>query len=1095
MIFEDASGRRRTWVFLTAAAAVAMLAVPLVLSHAAEQLPSTRTPWPRATATALPTPATWSDDAPVATAPPPGRADAALDLALQRLDAPLPLPAGAHLAFTVDDPRAHASVAQHRDAIAAVAPDWFRVVGDDCELEVLPEADLGPRDAEALWLPRVANFDGNAWTARETSALLRDVDARHCLADALARELAARDADGVNVDFESLAAADASNLVHFVLALRERLHPLGMRVTIDVAANDPAFDLPRLGRAADAVVLMAYDQHHDHGAPGPIAARDWLAAAIDRARAQVPAEHLVVALGSYCYDWPAQPGATARARTMPEAFALAAELGAQPQTIAGTGNLRFDWQDPEGVAHQVWCLDAVALADALALLHARGLDRTALWRAGSEDPSWWPVLQAEGVDARARALQSIEPEGAAIVEGSGDVILRRVAARGGRRELALASDGSVVHSRMPEVPSVAVLERRGSGDGVVLSFDDGPDPRWTPALLDALAQVGAPATFFVLGEAAREHPALVQRMQREGHVVANHSWDHADPAMLDHEAMRAQLASTSRLLEALTGREVQLYRAPYGGVLDLDDAAAVARQHDVWASGHAYVSSSVDAADWADDDADAIVRRVLAQVEAGGRVVVMHDGGGDRSATLAAVRALVPELRRRGHPVVGLDDYLGISRETLAPPLAGRDRVFATVNRALAWAREHTDTVLAWVFGLCTALAGLRIVALATLVLRDARRAPPRPHPGRPLVTVLLPSYNEGKVIAASIESLLAGSYRELEILVIDDGSTDDTAEVANRIAAVEPRVRCIRKANGGKASAANLGIRHARGEIVIAVDADTVVAPDAIARMVDHFADARVDAVCGNVEVGNVRSALTAFQAIEYVTSQNFDRRAFAALNCIGVVPGALGAWRRSALLDAGGYSHDTLVEDADLTLGLLRRGGVITYEPRAIGRTEAPESLGALWKQRFRWTYGTYQCLAKHRAALLRGTLGWVALPNVLVFQVLFPLVSPIGDAALVLALVSGSWSAVLSGYLGFLAMDLIASVLAFRLDRKPLRWLPLLLIQRFTYRQFLYLVSARAMLAVLLGSRHGWRKLERTASVVPLPTRAAPTLERAA
>ncbi len=1095
MIFEDASGRRRTWVLFTAAAAVAALAAPLLVSHVAEQIPSTRTPWAGAHARALPTPAVWSADAPLSTSAAPTRVDPTLDDALQRLDAPLPLPAGAHLAFTLDDPRAHASVAQHADAITAISPDWFRVVGDDCELEVLPEADAGPREGDALWLPRVANFDGERWTAAQTSALLRDVDARGCLADALTRELVARDADGVNVDLESLAATDASNLVHFVVELRERLHPLGMRVTIDVAANDPAFDLARLGRAADAVVLMAYDQHHDHGAPGPIAERRWLAAAIDRARAQVPAQQLVVALGSYCYDWPARAGAVARARTMPEAFALAAELGAQPWTVAGTGNLRFDWQDADGVAHQVWCLDAVALADALALLHARGLDRTALWRAGSEDPSWWPVLQAADVAARARALQSLEPEGPPMIEGTGDVVVRRLAARAGRREVELARDGTVVQSQLLEAPSVAVLQRHGGGDGVVLSFDDGPDPRWTPALLDVLAQLEVPATFFVLGEGAREHPALVQRMQRDGHLVANHSWDHADPATLDHEAMRAQLASTSRLLESLTGREVQLYRAPYGGVLDLADPTAVARQHDVWASGHAYVSSSVDAADWAEADADAIVRRVLAQVEAGGRVVVMHDGGGDRSATIAAVRTLVPELRRRGHPVVGLEQYLGRSRDELAPALGGRDRVFATVNLALAWARSHVDALLAAMFGLCTALAGLRIVALATLVLRDARRAPPQPHPCRPLVTVLLPSYNEGKVIAASIESLLAGHYRELEILVIDDGSTDDTAEVANRIAAVEPRVRCIRKANGGKASAANLGIRHARGEIVIAVDADTVVAPDAIARMVDHFADARVDAVCGNVEVGNVRSALTAFQAIEYVTSQNFDRRAFAALNCIGVVPGALGAWRRSALVAAGGYSHDTLVEDADLTLGLLRRGGVITYEPRAIGRTEAPESLAALWKQRFRWTYGTYQCLAKHRGALLRGTLGWVALPNVLVFQVLFPLVSPIGDAALVLALVNGSWSAVLSGYLGFLAMDLLASVLAFRLDRKPLRWLPLLLIQRFTYRQFLYLVSARAMLAVLLGSRHGWRKLERTASVVSLPTRAAPSLERAA
>ena len=191
--------------------------------------------------------------------------------------------------------------------------------------------------------------------------------------------------------------------------------------------------------------------------------------------------------------------------------------------------------------------------------------------------------------------------------------------------------------------------------------------------------------------------------------------------------------------------------------------------------------------------------------------------------------------------------------------------------------------------------------------------------------------------------------------------------------------------------------------------------------------------------------------------------------------------------MVAVGGYSDDTLVEDADLTITVLRAGGVITYEPLAVGRTEAPESLGALWRQRLRWTFGTYQCLAKHRAALLRGSLGWVALPNLLLFQVLFPIASPLGDAAMLHAVATGEWSSFLSGYLGFLAMDVLASVLAFRLDRKPLHWLALLLVQRFTYRQFLYLVSLWSMVSAALGARQGWRKLERLGTVAPLPARA--------
>jgi peptidoglycan-N-acetylglucosamine deacetylase len=254
---------------------------------------------------------------------------------------------------------------------------------------------------------------------------------------------------------------------------------------------------------------------------------------------------------------------------------------------------------------------------------------------------------------------------------------------------------------------------------------------------------------------------------------------------------------------------------------------------------------------------------------------------------------------------------------------------------------------------------------------------------------------------------------------------------------------------------------------------------------------------VCGNVEVGNVNSWLTRFQAIEYVTSQNFDRRAFALLNCVSVVPGALGAWRREAVLAVGGYSTETLTEDADLTLTILRAGGRIVYEPRAIGRTEAPETVSGLLKQRFRWTYGTYQCLYKHRKVFFHGTLGWIGLPNMVVFQVLFAAISPIGDLVMILSLFRGDYGAFAAGYVAFLLMDVCGSLLAFVLDGKPVRWLWMLLIQRFTYRQMMYWVSLKAMIAAMRGARHGWRKLDRTGTVDfdPKPSVAPPTADLSA
>ncbi len=390
--------------------------------------------------------------------------------------------------------------------------------------------------------------------------------------------------------------------------------------------------------------------------------------------------------------------------------------------------------------------------------------------------------------------------------------------------------------------------------------------------------------------------------------------------------------------------------------------------------------------------------------------------------------------------------------------------------------------LLTGLFFVCTVLAILRILFLGSLAIKDLRRQEPDPpHDYQPLVTVLVPAYNEEKVIANTIHSLLASEYANLEVLVVDDGSKDRTAAIVTALAAETPRVRLAQQANAGKAAAANHGLREAHGEIIVAVDADTIIPPGSIPKLVRHFYDPKITAVCGNVEVGNIKGFLTTFQAIEYVTSQNFDRRAFSALNCISVVPGALGAWRREAVLAAGGYSPDTLTEDADLTLTILRRGGQVVYEPEASGRTEAPENLAALLRQRFRWTFGTYQCLWKHRKAFFHGPLGWIGLPNMVLFQILFPTLSPLGDVLMALAILSGDWSAFLSGYVAFLAMDVCGSLLAFTLDKKPLKWLLLLIMQRFSYRQIMYYVGLKAMVAAIRGRRHSWRKLDRTGSVV--------------
>lgn len=1109
MVFEDPSHARRRWMARLVAALGFLLVVPAVMYAIGLAPVRPRHPLPSAQGRALPAmaepPRREAAPAPSPAPTPPSADYAALlrandaraaSIAAAITDSAITLPEEARVLFTVDDPTADASVRAHLGDVSVVSPDWFRVSGLRCDVSETVDAPtralLGRPGIKVF--PRVANLDGDRWTSAETAALLADETRRDCVANAVAARVIALGAHGVNVDFESLAPEDSAGLVAFTATLRRALHPTGRAVTIDVAAGDRAFDLARLGAVADAVIVMAYDEHHPSSAPGPIASSRWIARAVDEVRAVVPRERVVVALGSYCYDWPAR--GEAESISYAAAMARAALVGATPAYAPGGGGARFDYRARDGGAHAVWCNDATSIADALATLRDRGVTRTALWRAGTEDPGLWALLRTTDPQTRALALRTIAAPSEPEVVGEGDLLALRVPRRDGRRAVRFDARGYVTSARYAVTPSPALVERFG-GDAskrdVVLTFDDGPDPEHTAAILDALAEVHAPAAFFVVGEAAMAHPELVRRAAREGHLIGNHSYHHPRMNALAEPQRSAEIDRTTRLLEALAGREVSLYRAPYTAVVDPSDARDLDAQSLAFSRGYTYAGASVDPHDWQGGDGAAIARRIVEGVEAGGRVVVLHDGGGDRHATAEAVRIAVPMLRARGYRVASLAAYAGVTRDAMAPTLVLQDRVASLGVGWLSTVRARATRGMAVLFVACTLLAGLRIVMLAALALR--RRRPKVDATGyAPLVTVLIPAYDEARVIEGSVLSLLRGEYENIEVLVVDDGSRDGTADVVDRIAAVKPRVRCLRKPNGGKASAANLGVREARGEIIVAVDADTVVSPDAIRRMVEHFADPDVTAVCGNVEVGNVHSWLTAFQAIEYVTSQNFDRRAFAALNCIGVVPGALGAWRRDAVLAVGGYSGDTLVEDADLTITMLRAGGVITYEPRAIGRTEAPESLGALWRQRVRWTYGTYQCLAKHRAALLRGSLGWVALPNLLLFQVIFPIASPLGDAAMAHAIVTGQWSAFLSGYLGFLTMDVVASVLAFRLDRKPLRWLALLLVQRFTYRQFLYAVSLWSLVSAALGARQGWRKLDRLGTVAPLPARPTSMLPAA-
>jgi peptidoglycan-N-acetylglucosamine deacetylase len=1006
----------------------------------------------------------------------------------EAVDTVLPLPEQAVVAFTVrDDLAAQSSLERHLGNIDVVVPDWFSIPGPGCELvehiDAPTQRIVNSRDV--MVIPRIANLSGQDWRPRQVATMMRDDDARHCLVDKVVSRLVALEADGVNVDIEELAPEDSEPLLELLVDLKNALHKKGLRLTVDVSFYDPAYDIEYIGQVADAVLVMAYDQHYPASKPGPISGDEWFRKSVTEALQRMDKNRIVVALGAYCYDW--ADGTTDGVKTQGEGLSFreamdrARAAGAVPEFEAEAENARFAYTDEGERTHDVWCQDALSAWNQTATLAQNGLSRVGLWRLGTEDETLWKFL---GVDQRPKpqVLAAIPESRSIDLFGRGEVLTIRAEPTQGQREMQVDERGRVQWARYAQSPTGFVVERRGSlRKEIALTFDDGPDPLWTPKVLAVLEELKLPATFFVLGDQVMQYPDLVGDIDAAGHLLGNHTFNHPHLDQMTPAEQRVELNTTARLLEGLVGRRTPLFRAPYTANVDPTRAEDLVPLRVALKDGYVFVGANIDPNDWALPGAEVIAKRIIEQAEAGGRVALLHDSGGDRSQTIAALRIAVPELRKRGYKFVALDEYIGIPRADLLESLSFSERMLAWGNLSVARARSWGWVALSVLFFGCTVLAVVRVLMLGILTLVQARQEEKKLAPGfMPLTTILVPAYNEGKVVARTISSILAAGYRNVEVLVVDDGSTDDTAEVTRAIAAVEPRVRLLQKVNGGKAHAANFGLEHAQGEIVIAVDADTLVTHGSIERLVAHFADPDVTAVCGNVEVGNVNSWLTRFQAIEYVTSQNFDRRAFALLNCVSVVPGALGAWRRDKVRAVGGYSADTLTEDADLTLTVLQAGGRIVYEPRAIGRTEAPETVSGLLKQRFRWTYGTYQCLYKHRKVFFHGTLGWIGLPNMVVFQVLFAAISPIGDLVMVLSLIRGDYAAFAAGYVAFLLMDVCGSLLAFVLDGKPVRWLWMLLIQRFTYRQMMYYVSLKAMIAVIRGARHGWRKLDRTGTV---------------
>ncbi len=1016
------------------------------------------------------------------------------------------------------------------DKLNAIFPEWFFIDTTNYTLNTrIDSAGFALMKQKQL---RIIPIFSNFWTGKDFDGnlahkILTNPVLQEKIISQIVDTLSYYGLSGINVDFEELTESTNEPLTNFQKNLYEALHSKGFLVTMDMAPKDNDYDYTKLAEYNDYIVLMAYDEHNGSTGPGPISGQKWLEDAVSWTADRMPASKIILGIAGFGYDWSNIKKDTPVSYTYTDAITKAKALGAQIIYDNDSYNLHFNYAseekdndgNPDTTLHEVWFTDAATIFNILRFSDEFPLAGTILWRLGSEDARMWKYytrnLSNASLEAHPFNYDSLTnipaPRDDVGFEGEGEILDILFSPQPGKIGLEIDSTEQLIaEQNYLQLPSGYVIRKFaedttvGKGHKLILTFDDGPSAEWTPKILNILEKEKVPATFFVVGINAEQNIPILQREFKDGFEIGNHTFTHHNIAEMSPQRADLEMKLTRLLIESITGHSTILFRAPYNADSQpetYDELVPIERSRN---ENYLTINESIDPNDWAPGvSADSIVARVIRlEKDGNASIILLHDAGGEtREATVEALPRIIDYFKKQGYVFTTVADLMGKTRDEVMPRVASdNDRWARKFNFFLAEATYWSGQILFTLFIIGIGLSIARMVLMAVLASiqknKDARlkkMLPPIFQTAKsqwPLVSIIVPAYNEEVNAVRTVSSLLAQDYPQLEIIFVDDGSKDNTYPKVSEHFQSNNNVHVYTKSNGGKASALNFGIQKSSAEFVVCIDADTQLKTDAVIELMKKFENDNVGAVAGNVKVGNQINMITKWQSIEYVTSQNFDRRAFDLLNCITVIPGAIGAFRKDAILIAGGFTTDTLAEDCDLTMRLLRQNYIVKNCTSAISYTEAPETFRQFLKQRFRWSFGVMQSFWKHRDTLFNPkykNFGMVAMPNILIYQMILPILAPLADLILVLSIIAASLGVVVASvphillyYIIFTLVDVAGAALAFAFEKENHMKLIWMLPQRLIYRQLMYYILIKSFNKAIKGELQGWGALKRTGSV---------------